>query len=220
MEHRKPQSVSSKLNVEKQKTFIESYQELQKTLQDNEVVMFVDAVHPTHKARPVGCWAPKESKIAIDQTSGRERLHIHGAVNLETGKTKMIDVTTVDAQSTISLLLAIELMYPAVILIHVFLDNARYHHAKLVQEWLSMPGRRIKLHFIPAYSPHLNPIERLWLVMHKHITHNKCYSSYKDFCEAILGFLRDDVPKEWAALCDGVTDNFRIIAPENFRILR
>ena len=44
-------------------------------------------------------------------------------------------------------------------LIHVFLDNARYHHAKLVQEWLALPGRRIKLHFIPTYCPHLNPIE-------------------------------------------------------------
>jgi transposase len=47
-------------------------------------------------------------------------------------------------------------------LIHIFLDNARYHHAKLVQAWLAQPGRRIKLHFIPAYCPHLNPIERLW----------------------------------------------------------
>jgi hypothetical protein len=35
-------------------------------------------------------------------------------------------------------------------LIHVFLDNARYHHAKLVQEWLARPDCRIKLHFIPT----------------------------------------------------------------------
>ena len=34
---------------------------------------------------------------------------------------------------------------------YVFLDNAPYHHAKLVQEWLAQPGRRIKLHFIPSY---------------------------------------------------------------------
>ena len=37
-------------------------------------------------------------------------------------------------------------------MIHVFLDNARYRHAVLVQEWLAQPGRRITLHFIPAYS--------------------------------------------------------------------
>ena len=35
-------------------------------------------------------------------------------------------------------------------LIHVFVDNARYHHARLVREWLAQPGRRIKLHFHPA----------------------------------------------------------------------
>jgi hypothetical protein len=57
---------------------------------------------------------------------------------------------------------AIEALYPLMMLIHVFLDNARYHHAKLVQKWLARPGCRIKLHFIPSYCPHLNPIERLW----------------------------------------------------------
>ena len=58
--------------------------------------------------------------------------------------------------------MAIEGMYPAMRLIHIFPDNARYHHAKLVHAWLAQPGRRIKLHFIPAYRPHLNPIERHW----------------------------------------------------------
>ena len=58
---------------------------------------------------------------------------------------------TVDAASTIRLLEAIEAMYPLLLMIHVFLDNARYHHAKIVQEWLAQPGRRVTLHFIPAY---------------------------------------------------------------------
>ena len=47
----------------------------------------------------------------------------------------MIDVETVNAASTITLLEAIEALYPMLALIHVFLDNARYHHVKLVQEW-------------------------------------------------------------------------------------
>ena len=73
------------------------------------------------------------------------------------------------------LLMAIEAMYPGKRLIHVFLDNARYHHAKLVQQWLARPECRIRLHFIPSYCPHLDPIERLWGLMHRHCTHNKCY---------------------------------------------
>ena len=123
--------------------------------------MFADAAHPTHAVRPVGCWAPKDVQVAVTQTSGRERLHIHGAIDLETGKTQMLEVATVNAVSTIMLLSAIEAMYPNKQLIHVFLDNARYHHAKLVQQWLAQPERRIKLHFIPVYCPHLDAIERL-----------------------------------------------------------
>src|SRR5262249_45190915 len=88
--------------------------------------------------------------------------NIHGAVDLETGSTRMIEATTIDATSTIALLMAIVSMYPTKRLIHVFLDNAWYHHAVLVQEWLARPGCRIKLHLVPSYCPHLNPIERLW----------------------------------------------------------
>ena len=117
-----------------------------------EAVVFADAVHPTHATRAVGCWAPAAENLALEQTTGRQRLNIHGALDLETGKTAMIDVECVDAASTIRLLQAIEAMYPLLAMIHVFLDNARYRHAVLVQEWLAQPGRRITLHFIPAYS--------------------------------------------------------------------
>ena len=65
LEHRKPQAVSRKLDPAKQKAFIDTYTALLKTLPDDEAVMFADAVHPTHGARPVGCWAPKE--VAVDQ---------------------------------------------------------------------------------------------------------------------------------------------------------
>ena len=49
---------------------------------------------------------------------------------------------------------------------------------------------------------------RLWGLMHRHITHNTCHTTFKQFREAVLTFLRDEV-----------TDNFRIISPEDFRIL-
>ena len=54
-----------------------------------------------------------ERALAVRQTSGRERLNIHGALDLETGKTAMIEVESVDAVSTVNLLEAIEAMYPA-----------------------------------------------------------------------------------------------------------
>jgi len=219
MEHRKPKAISRKLDPAKQAAFIKSYESLMNQLPADEAVIFADAVHPTHSVRPVGCWAPKEVPLAVEQSSGRERLNLHGAIDLETGQTIVKDVLTVDAVSTIALLAAIETTYPAMRWIHVFLDNARYHHAKLVRAWLARPDCRIKLHFVPAYCPHLNSIERLWGLMHRHTTHNKCYKSFRDFSTAMLGFLRDEVPRNWHILCDEVSDNFRVIDPKDFRIL-
>jgi transposase len=219
MEHRTPKAISRKLDPAKQAAFIGAYNTLLNQLSGDEAVLFADAVHPTHAVRPVGCWAPKAVPLAVEQNSGRDRLNIHGAIDLESGQTIIKDVLTVDALSTILLLTAIEAVYPNLRLIHVFLDNARYHHAKLVRVWLARPECRIKLHFVPAYCPHLNPIERLWGLMHRHTTHNKCYATFTDFSSAMLTFLRDDVPRNWRAWCDQVTDNFRIINPTEFRII-
>ena len=220
VEYCKPKLIPRKLDPAQQQAFIANYENLLNNLGDDEAVLFADAVHPTHEARPAGCWAPKDAKVALEQTSGRQRLNIHGAIDLETGATRMIEATTIDALSTIALLMAISLMYPTKRLIHVFVDNARYHHALLVQEWLARPGCRIRVHYIPSYCPHLDLIERLWGLMHRHVTHNRCYATYNDFCRAVLHFLREEVPKNWAILCDLVTDNFRIISPADFRVLK
>ena len=219
LEYHKPEVIARKLDEAKQETFIEDYNKTLNSMGNDEVAVFVDAVHPTHAARPAGCWAPQQEKLAIEQTSGRERINIHGAINLETGATRMIEVKTVDAASTITLLEALEALYPLMVLIHVYLDNARYHHAKLVQKWLARPDCRIKLHFIPSYCPHLNPIERLWGLMHRNVTHNKCYATCAQFADATLSFLRDKVPRNWAQFCDAVTDNFRVISPKDFRVM-
>jgi transposase len=219
IEFKKPKMVSQKMDVTKQQAFIEFYNKLLNSLSDDEAVMFIDAVHPTHTVRPVGCWAPKDQDIAVDQSSGRERINIHGALNLETGETRIIEVPTVNAVSTIALLSGIEAFNPKLRKIHVFWDNARYHHAEMVQEWLNRPDCRIVPHFIPSYCPHLDSIERLWGVMHKNVTHNKCYETAKDFAEAILNFLRVEVPKNWHLYRDSVTDNFRVINPKDFRVL-
>jgi hypothetical protein len=49
----------------------------------------------------------------VEQTSGRQRLNIHCAIDLETGQTGMLEVTTVDAVSTIQLMIALVAMYPS-----------------------------------------------------------------------------------------------------------
>jgi len=55
--------------------------------------------------------------------------------------------------------------------------------------------------------------------MHGHITHNKCYATFREFSAAMLNVLRENVPRNWPAYCDQVTDNFRVIDPTEFRII-
>jgi transposase len=99
VQHRKPKAISRKLDTVKQEAFIKTYEGLMNQLPADEAVVFVDAVHPTHAVRPVGCWAPQETLVAVEQSSGRNRLNIHGAIDLETGQTIMKDVLTADACS-------------------------------------------------------------------------------------------------------------------------
>ncbi len=195
--YRKPEAMPRGLNDARQQAFIDGYENLLNTMGLDEAVAFVDAVHPTHQVRPVGCWARKEVAVAVEQTTGRQRLNIHGAINLETGQTQIVVAEKVSAESFIKLLGQIEGTHTAMRLIHVFVDNASYHHANVVKEWLAMAGRKIVLHFIPPYCPHLDPIERLWALMHENVTHNRDYKTFREFRREIVKFLSQTVPKHW-----------------------
>ena len=218
-EWRKPKNIPLKITVEQQKKFIAAHDNLRDHLQPDEAVLYADAVHPTHQSRPGGCWAPKNETIALRTASGRDRMNIHGAIDLETGLTVIKEVLVVDALSTIALLEAIERAYPHKRRIHLYLDNAAYHHARLVRDWLSQPERRLVLRFVPAYCAHLNPIERLWGVMHEHVSRNKCYETFKEYADAVLHFLKVEVPRRFGEFSSRITDNFQIIDPKDFRIV-
>src|SRR5664280_1700251 len=68
LEYHKPKVIPRKLDEEKQKAFIANYEKVLNSLPDDEAVLFADAVHPTHAARPAGCWAPSQENLAIEQT--------------------------------------------------------------------------------------------------------------------------------------------------------
>jgi transposase len=67
----------------------------------------------------------------------------------------------------------------------VICDNARYHHSGLVKEWL-VHHPRINQKFLPAYSPNLNLIERLWKWMKKKVTATVYYPNFDEFKKAVL----------------------------------
>jgi transposase len=45
--------------------------------------------------------------------------------------------------------------------VHLIVDGHPVHRAKAVSAWVGRHGKRIELHFLPGYSPELNPVELL-----------------------------------------------------------
>ena len=94
--------------------------------------------------------------------------------------------------------------------IHVFCDNARYYKNKEVTNYLA--SSKIEMHFLPPYSPNLNPIERLWKLLYENVLYNQYYEKFDDFRNAVLGFLESLFKPSSAVfkiLSSRVADNFR-----------
>lgn len=64
-------------------------------------------------------------------------------------------------------------------------DNARYHHAKLHNEWREEHANRFLLDFLPPYSPDLNPVERVWKLLRRNCLHNRYFHTLKEIEMAV-----------------------------------
>ena len=69
------------------------------------------------------------------------------------------------------------------------LDNARIHHAKLIQPFLTHHEDRLTLLFLPPYSPNLNLLERIWKWLKESVIANRFHASQKEIRSSILSFL-------------------------------
>lgn len=68
----------------------------------------------------------------------------------------------------------------------VVVDNARWHHARLLQPWLRAHRHVLRLDFLPPYSPDLNPAERVWKLTRKLCTHNRYFPTLEELVEAVF----------------------------------
>jgi len=175
--YKKPKLVPSKANDDEQEYFLQEYEKFIKKKPENEAVFFIDGFHPTHNSLAAYGWIKKGSERAVLSNTGRGRLNIHGAMNAETLETTVIvSEDSVNTDSTIALFEALEKLHPLATVIHVILDNARYHFSAPVMEYVK--NSKIKLIFLPPYSPELNLIERLWKFFKKKVLYNQYYESY------------------------------------------
>ncbi|WP_437194468.1 transposase [Planctomicrobium sp. SH527] len=66
---------------------------------------------------------------------------------------------------------------------HVICDKAKFHGLHAVKEYLQAWGHRIKIHFLPKYTPQTNTIQRVWWHLHQTITRNHLCKSLKELID-------------------------------------
>jgi transposase len=206
--YKKSKLVPAKADAEKQKQFLKELEILRENKNENDPVLYMDGVHPQHNTMLAYGWIKKGENNIIKSNTGRQRININGALDSDTLQVIVRDDERINALSTIELLKKIELAYPLAVNIFTICDNARYYRSKLVQEFLLTS--KIKLVFLPSYSPNLNLIERLWKFMKKKILYNKYYEKFEDFKKATLGFF-DNIEQFKDELNTLLTQNFNIL---------
>lgn len=206
--YKKAKTVPGKANAELQRAYLEL---LEKTLQKkgvNDVHYYLDGVHPQHNTQLAYGWIKKGQDKVVKSNSGRQRININGALNADTLEVVIRTDDTINTQSTLKLFDALEKKHPLANSIFMTLDNARYYKNNLIKEYLKTS--KIKLLFLPAYSPNLNLIERLWKFMRKTILYNKYYEKFADFKLAVMQFF-EEIAQHSGKLATLLTRNFQII---------
>ena len=212
--YKKPSLVPGKANLKAQEAWISSYNQLRQNLREDETICFADGVHPTHNTQLSYGWIRKGVRKEICSNTGRQRINLSGALDIVEKKVYFQEDLMLNAESTIRFLEKIEQAYPSKKRIHLFLDNARYYKNQKVKAFLETS--KIEAHYLPPYSPNLNPIERLWKWMKQRVLYNTYYEYFDDFKEAIFGFLEslarlDPQSELGLAFSSRVRDHFRAI---------
>ncbi len=206
--YKKPKLVPGKADAKAQEEFIEFYKELKNTKGANDPVYFMDGSHPQHNSVAAYGWIKKGKVKELKSNTGRQRLNINGAFNIDELSIVVGYDDSINAQSTISLLKKIESKHPRSDVIYTICDNARYYRSKMVKEYLGKS--KVKLVFLPPYSPNLNLIERLWKYFHKIVLYNKYYETFDEFKKACKTFFRR-IKRYKGDLSSLMTENFEII---------
>ena len=209
--YKKTTAVPGKADPEKQKEFINKYEQLKNGKDPDDKILFMDGTHPQHNSMPAYCWIEKGEKKEIPTNTGRKRINLNGVIDTESHEVIIREDESINAQSTIKLFQEIESKYDQAPNIYIIADNAPYYRSRLVNEYLE--NSRIKIEFLPSYSPNLNLIERLWKFFHKKILYNQYYDTYDKFKNKCLNFFKD-IDKYKGDLRTLLTDNFQIIGKQ------
>lgn len=209
--YKKPKATPAKADPVRQKAFIEFYEALLTTTPEDEVILFGDGVHPTMATKVTYGWIKTGCEKPIKTTASRTRMNLMGALNLESMAVTIGQHETIDSAAMEKFFDQLKVDYPKSTTIHLILDQGPYN--KSIATTKSAKERGIKLHYLPPYSPNLNPIERLWKVMNEYCRNNQFFTSAKQFRQTIWDFFDNKWPEISHKMIDRINDNFQRLNP-------
>ncbi len=143
-----------------------------------------DEVHFQRHSSLIRMWAPKGQQPRVLSPSVRHKVGFFGALNLKTGQLVNQEAPTFSAQTFGDFIRY--LLQSTQGKIFLILDNARWHRSKELKEFFEANQPRLIFIFLPPYSPELNPIERVWRITRRKVTHNRYFPSTEDLRVALI----------------------------------
>ena len=203
-----------KADVEKQKQFVRKYRRHKRQAGPKTRRYFVDACHPVWGVDLLySCWLLVGQRFYVGVGNGRKRLNILGAYSPDDHDYVDLRLTkeNITGEQFVRLLEALLTKHPDTEKFLLYLDNARYYGKPCVKEWLKA-HRQFRLVPLPAYSPNLNLIERLWKFLRKK-AFQRWHVTFEGMQEAVAGVLDrlGDYRDELATL---MTERFAIVEVE------
>jgi transposase len=130
-----------------------------------------------------------KGKQRIIKTHGKHQgVKLLGVLNYETGHVYCEEEEKYDAEIFLKFLTRVLQLYPKGKIVMI-LDNARIHHANLIQPFLAEHSSHLELVYLPPYSPKLNLIEGLWGWIKSETINNVFHASVQEIRKSVRGFL-------------------------------
>ena len=170
-----------------QETFKTSFQtDAREYAREGYYIATQDETHVLRCQSPDYAWRHSDAKAQTESSYSRESVSIFGMLGKD-GHHMMI-TDSANATEFIKFLKEILRIHPKIVLV---LDNASYHKAKIVQEFVESTNGALILVWLPAYTPQLNPIETQWRVL-KRLLADRYFETLDDLKEAITDLIQNN----------------------------
>ena len=119
-----------------------------------------------------------------------EKRYLAGAQDVRTGEIHWVEATQKNSYLFWDLLYTLTKAYAQATVIHVILDNYSIHSSNIIAVALANFASRVRLHFLPPYSPDDNAIERVWKDLHANVTRNHNCGTMTELMAEVHYYLR------------------------------